>query len=117
MNNEPSGQTISSSDFRSAGWTTAQRPAFGEQFRAGSAMNCAIDSSATEKCGVRRVHNGIDFELSDIAADNLNFAASILHGSLFTMTKLECRKKPECSNDVISSRSFSSFEFCYSSFR
>ena len=52
-------------------------------------MNRAIDSSAAEKCGVRRVHNGIDFELSDIAADNLNFAASILHGSLFTMTKLE----------------------------
>ena len=73
MNYEARGQTISASQSRVAGLTTAERSTFGAQFETGSAMNRAIHSAAAEKCRVCRVHNRIDFKLRDVAADNLDF--------------------------------------------
>jgi hypothetical protein len=37
-------------------------------------MNRAIDSAAAEKRRVRRVHNRVNIEFRDVAADNVNFA-------------------------------------------
>src|SRR6266446_2048939 len=79
VNDELSGQTIGASNFRFAGSTTAECPAFHEQVRAGRAMNRAIDSSAAEKRCVRRVHNSIDIELRDVAAVDFELAIGILH--------------------------------------
>src|SRR6266478_1527377 len=79
VNDELSGQTIGASNFRFAGSTTAECAAFGQQFRAGRAMNRAIDSSATEKRCVSRVHNSIDIELRDIAVLDFELAIGILH--------------------------------------
>ena len=76
VNDEPRWQTISASQFRLAGLTTAQRSAFGEQFGAGGAMNRAIHSAAAEKRRICGVHNGIDFELRDVAAKNLDFSGT-----------------------------------------
>jgi hypothetical protein len=54
-------------------FTTAKRPAFREQFGADGALNRAIDSASTKKRFVRNVHNGIDFQRGDVAADHFNF--------------------------------------------
>jgi hypothetical protein len=37
-------------------------------------MNCAIHSPAAEKRGVRRVHDGVDIELRDVAADDVDLS-------------------------------------------
>ena len=90
VNDEPSGQTIAASNFRFAGLTTAQRPAFGEQFGARDAMNCPIDSSSAEKRRVCRVHNGIHLKLRDVAAYDLYSALLVfVHKRILTMTKHE----------------------------
>ena len=64
--------------FASPGLTTAERSTFGEQFGARSAVNRAIDSAAAEQRRVCGVHNGIDLELSDVAADDLDLPSVIL---------------------------------------
>jgi hypothetical protein len=46
--------------------------AFREQFRSGGVMNRSIDSAATEKHRIRRVHNGIHIDLGNIAAGNVD---------------------------------------------
>ena len=74
MNDESSWQTISARDFRFAGSTTAQRAAFGEQFGACGAVNRAIDAATAEERCVCRVHNGINVEFSDVAAEDLDLA-------------------------------------------
>ena len=76
VNHEPGGQTIPARNLRFAGPATAERAAFGEQFRSGRVMNRAIDAATAEKCRVSRVHNRIDLELCDVAAENLNLAQS-----------------------------------------
>src|SRR5882724_361188 len=74
VDHKAGGQMISTSDFRFARWTTAQGATFGEQFRAGSAVNFPIDSSSAEERRVRRVHNCVNLELGDIAAQDFNLA-------------------------------------------
>ena len=77
VNDEASWQTISTRDFSFAWATTAQRAAFGEQFRTCGAVNRAIDAATAEERCVRRVHNGINVQFSDVAAEDLDFAADI----------------------------------------
>ena len=60
VNDESSWQTISARDFSFAWTTTAQRAAFGEQFRACGAVNRPIDAATAEKRCVRSVHNGVN---------------------------------------------------------
>jgi hypothetical protein len=72
-------QTISTSHFGLAWTTTAQRAAFGEQFGACSTVNRAIDTATAEKRCVRRVHNGVNLQFSDVAAEDFNSAGGILH--------------------------------------
>ena len=72
VNNEASRQAIATRNLCFPGTTTAQRAAFGEQFGACGAVNCAIDAATAEERCVRRVHNGINVQFGDVAADNLN---------------------------------------------
>jgi hypothetical protein len=44
-------------------------------------MNRAIDTTTAEERRVRRVHNGIDVQFSDVALDDLDSAVGILHRS------------------------------------
>ena len=37
-------------------------------------MNCAVHPPAAKKRGVRRVNDGVDIELRDVAADDVDFA-------------------------------------------
>jgi hypothetical protein len=74
VNDEPGRQTISASNFRLPGLTTAQRSTFREQFGAGRAMNRAINSAAAKKRGIGGVHNAIDIELRDVTADDFDFS-------------------------------------------
>src|SRR5205814_2504689 len=69
-------QIISASDFRVPGLTTAERSTFGEQFSSGSAVNRAVHPAAAEKRRVSRIHNGIDLELRDVAADDVDLSES-----------------------------------------
>jgi hypothetical protein len=91
VDDESSGQTIATRDFRFAGFTAAKRTAFREQFRASGAMNRAIDSSAAEKRRIRRVHNRVNLELRDIAAGDVDLAMRIFLQKWFVliMTKHE----------------------------
>src|SRR5262249_48942820 len=82
VNHEASRQTIAARYLRFAWPTTAERAAFGEQFGPRDAMNRAIDTATAEQCRVRRVHNRINLELCDIAAEDFDFAVGILHESL-----------------------------------
>jgi hypothetical protein len=41
-------------------------------------MDCAINSAAAEKRRVGRVHNGINVELRDVAAENFDFPAHLI---------------------------------------
>ena len=83
VNHEASGQTISTRDFSFTGTTTAQRTAFGEQFRACGMVNRAIDAATAEERCIRRVHDRINIEFSDVAADDLDSAVGILHRSMY----------------------------------
>ena len=74
VNHKTSRQSVAPRQFRFAGLATAERPTFCAQFRPGSAMNCAINSPAAEKRGVRRVHDGVDIELRDVAADDVDLS-------------------------------------------
>jgi hypothetical protein len=81
VNDKASWQTISTRDFSFAWTTTAQHAAFREQFGACGAVNRAIDAATAEESCVRRVHNGINLELCDVALDDLDSAVGILHQS------------------------------------
>ena len=64
-------QAVALGDFGVAGGAAAQPTAFGQQFGAGGAMNRAIDATAAEQRGVRRIDDGIDIERRDIGDDNV----------------------------------------------
>src|SRR5439155_6258389 len=74
VNDETRGQIISPSDFCLARRATSKCPAFGEELWPGGAVNCAIDSAAAEQRGVCCVHNGINLQLGDVAADDVDLA-------------------------------------------
>jgi hypothetical protein len=107
VNHEASEQTICAGNFRLAGFTTAECAAFGEQFGAGGAVNRAIDTATAEKRRVCRVHNGINLELCDIAAEDFNSAVGILHESWIyndevRMTNDERNQNAEMTKPAIS---------------
>ena len=83
VNDKASWQTISTRDFSFAGTTTAQRTTLGEQFRACGTVNRAIDAGTAEERCICRVHNRINIQFSDVAADDLDSAVGILHRSMY----------------------------------
>ena len=47
-------------------------------------MNRAVDPAAAAECRVRRVYDGVDVELCDVAAKNVDSAIEILHELCFS---------------------------------
>jgi hypothetical protein len=60
------------SDFRLARFATVQGYAGSQKFRASRPVDGTVHASATQKGTVRRVHDGIDLQLRDVAPDNFN---------------------------------------------
>lgn len=57
----PSGRKpIAFRDFRVSGLATAERAAFGEQFRACGPVNGPINTAAAQQGGIRRIDDGLD---------------------------------------------------------
>src|SRR4029077_1090089 len=52
VNDKLRRQTVTASNLRFTGFTTAERPAFDQQFGAGCAVNRAIHSASAEECSV-----------------------------------------------------------------
>jgi hypothetical protein len=74
-------------------------------------MNGAIDSAAAKQRHIGRVHNCIDGECGDIAANDVDLHIHIfLHKQVSKNGK--ARRKPEYSNDETPGRS----AFCHSDF-
>jgi len=63
-------QPISAGDFGVAGRATMERAAFGEQFRAGAAMDRAIDAAATKQRRICGVDDGVNAQRRDIGNNN-----------------------------------------------
>src|SRR5437660_3940910 len=66
------GQIVSASDFRFTRLATAECPALREKLRSSGAMNGAIDSAAAKQRRIGRVHNCIDGECGNIAANDVD---------------------------------------------
>src|SRR4029078_122971 len=66
----PCLKPIATRDLGRARLATAERPAFGEQFRSSRPMDCTIDAAAAEQRTVGGVHDGIDIERGDIGHEN-----------------------------------------------
>ena len=59
-------QPIAARDLGAAGLAAAERPAFGEQFRSGGAMDGAVDAAAAEQRAVRRIDDRIERKRRDV---------------------------------------------------
>jgi hypothetical protein len=68
VDDESSRQTIAAGNLRFTRSATAEHAAFGTQFRACAAMDCAVHSSAAEKRCISGVHNAVNLEFRDITA-------------------------------------------------
>jgi hypothetical protein len=80
VNDKARWQMISGSNFRLAGSTTAESPAFSEQLGSSGAMNRTVDPAAAEECRIGCVYDCIDIKRSDVPAGNIDLASGILHG-------------------------------------
>jgi hypothetical protein len=56
-------------------------------------VNRAIDTATAEKRCIRRVHNGVNLQFSDVAADDFNSAGWIVHEAS------DCNDKIRMTND------------------
>jgi len=63
------------------GLTAAAAATLFQQLWSGRAMNRAIDSAATEQTCVSGVHNRIDIEFGDIAAEDVDLVVASFHGA------------------------------------
>jgi len=59
-------QPIAACDFHGSGVTAAERPARGEQFRSGGAMDRAVDAAAAEQGAVGRIDDGVERQRRDV---------------------------------------------------
>ena len=66
MNHMPRRQPVTSGDFGIAGRAAMERAALGKQFRAGRAMDRAIDAAAAEQRSVGGVDDGVNAKRRDI---------------------------------------------------
>jgi hypothetical protein len=83
VNNESSRQTIPARDFSFAWATTIERSTFRDQLGPRRAMNRAIHSASAKKRRVGGIHNGINVQLGDVAAEDFDSAIGVLHQSFF----------------------------------
>ena len=73
MNHKLCRESETWGNFSLASFATVQGNAGLQELRACRTMNCPVDSAATQKRTIRRIHNGIDFQFGNIALDNFNF--------------------------------------------
>src|SRR6266446_5362546 len=66
-------QPVAARDARFAGGAAAKGAALRDELRAGRAMDRAVDAASAEEGGVRGIDDGIDVELGDVAAMELEF--------------------------------------------
>ena len=71
-------QPIAAGDLGAAGLAAAECPAFGEQFRSGSAMDRAVDAAATEQRTVRGIDDRIERKRRDVGDANLKLCGADL---------------------------------------
>ena len=62
----PGRKPIAAGDLGGAGGAAAERAALGDQFRAGGAMDGAVDAAAAEQRRVGRIDDGVDVERRDV---------------------------------------------------
>jgi len=63
-------QPVTFGDLGVAGGAAAQFAAFGQQLRAGGAMDRAVDTTTAQQRSVRRIDDGIDLECRDVGDDD-----------------------------------------------
>src|SRR5882724_9964484 len=94
VDDESSGQTIATSDFRFAGFTAAKCTAFPAQFGSSGAMNRSVDSAAAEKRRIRRVHNRVNLLFCDVPSRDLNIAVQIfLHEQSYVCAPMKAMRR------------------------
>lgn len=72
MDDESCFQVVALGDFRVASPATLEQLTFGQQPWASGIVNGTVNASTTQKRGVRRIDNGVDVELSDIACNDFD---------------------------------------------
>jgi hypothetical protein len=63
-------QPVTSRYLCPTGRAAAKRAAFGDKLRAGRAMNCPIDSAATQQRAIRRVDDDVNAQRRDVGDDD-----------------------------------------------
>jgi hypothetical protein len=69
-----SGQVIASRDFRIAGGAAVESSTLVEKLGTGSSVNRAIDSSASEECGIGRIDDCVDLLVCYVPLSDLDSA-------------------------------------------
>src|SRR5579884_1156832 len=83
VNDKARRQPITLCDFCFARPTAAKRPAFLEQFRAGGAMNRAVNAAAAEQRRISCVHDAVGSNFGNVSPNNLDFVLKVfLHARL-----------------------------------
>src|SRR5579884_2174985 len=83
VNDKPRRQPIALCYFCFARPTAAKRPAFLEQFRAGGAMNRAVNAAAAEQRRISCVHDAVGSNFGNVSPNNLDFVLKVfLHARL-----------------------------------
>lgn len=69
-------QTVAFGDLSFPGITSVEGAAFGKQFRTGSPMDGAVDTSASEQTVVGGIDNSIHFQAGDVSAQDFETVIS-----------------------------------------
>jgi hypothetical protein len=93
MNDKSGGQAITFSQFRLAGLATVVQTALAEKFRAGSAMDCAIDPSATKQRAVGGVDDNVNGQGCDVRLENYDSRSRFAHGNLLLSQQRRIKAK------------------------
>lgn len=71
VNDVAGRQPVSFGDLGIASGAAAQFAAFGQQLRAGGAMDRAVNATTAQQRGVRRIDDGIDIKCRDVGDDDV----------------------------------------------
>ena len=92
-------EAITPGDLGITGRATAERAAFGQQFRAGAAMDRTIDTAATEQRQIRGVDDGVNAQCRDVGNNDvqprvadLARAAAQAQATALTVTPLSANR-------------------------
>lgn len=71
MDDVAGGQPVAFGDLGVAGGATAEVAALSQQFRAGGAMNCAVDTTTAHQRIVRGIDDGIDIKCRNVGDNDV----------------------------------------------